>query len=120
MAQPTLFICQSCRFSQDQPEGQPADGKVLLEQVKAHQVESSCEIRVQPVACLWACGSPCVVSFSAPNKPTYLFGTISTESVSDLIEFAKKYTQSKTGNVSYKQFPERLKETAIAKVPYMR
>ncbi|NJK51704.1 MAG: DUF1636 domain-containing protein [Leptolyngbyaceae cyanobacterium SU_3_3] len=120
MTQPTLFICQSCCLSEDHPEGQPADGAVLLEQIKVHQAESSSEIRVQPVACLWACGSPCVVAFTAPNKPTYLFSKLPTKSASNLIEFAEKYTQSKTGNVSYKQFPEQLKEVAISKVPYMR
>ncbi|MEX0272495.1 DUF1636 family protein [Leptolyngbyaceae cyanobacterium UHCC 1019] len=120
MTQPTLFICQSCRFSEHRSENQPADGAILLEQVKAHQAESLSEIRVQPVGCLWDCGRACVVAFTAPNKPTYLFSTIPTESASDLIEFAEKYTQSKTGNVTYKQFPERLQKATIAKVPYVR
>jgi predicted metal-binding protein len=120
MLKHTLFVCQSCCLSEDHSKGQPADGKVLLEQVRAYQAESSSDIRVQPVACLWACGSPCVVAFSAPSKPTYLFSKLPTVAASDLIKFAEQYTQSKTGNVSYKQFPERLKEVAIAKVPYIR
>ncbi|NDJ20036.1 DUF1636 family protein [Myxacorys almedinensis] len=118
MTQPTLFICQSCCFSEHRDENQPADGAILLEQVKTHQADSSIDIRVQPVGCLWDCGRACVAAFTAPNKPTYLFSTIPTECASDLIEFAEKYTQSKTGNVSYKQFPEQLKEVEIAKVPY--
>ncbi|MBW4642739.1 MAG: DUF1636 domain-containing protein [Goleter apudmare HA4340-LM2] len=90
MTQPTLFICQSCCFSEDHTEGQLADGKVLLEQVKTHQVESYSQIRVQPVACLWACGSPCVVAFTAPNKPTYLLSKLPTESASDLIRLIRE------------------------------
>ncbi|MBW4622892.1 MAG: DUF1636 domain-containing protein [Cyanosarcina radialis HA8281-LM2] len=120
MTKPTLFICQSCCFSEEHPEGQPADGAILLERVKAGQAESSNEIRVQRVACLWACDRPCVVAFTAPNKPTYLFSTLATECAPDLLEFAEKYTQSKTGNLSYQQFPEGLKEVAIAKIPYMK
>jgi predicted metal-binding protein len=59
----------------------------------------------------------CVVVFSAPHKPTYLFSTISTECALDLIEFAEKYTQSKTGNIPHQQIPEQLKEVAIAEIP---
>jgi predicted metal-binding protein len=115
MTQPTLFVCQSCCFSEDHPKDQPADGATLLEQVKTQHQSNA--IKVQPVACLWDCDRACVVAFSAPNKPTYLFSTISTECASDLIEFAEKYTQSKTGNIPHQQFPEQLKEVAIAKVP---
>ena len=118
MTKPTLFICQSCCFSEDHCSTQPADGRVLLEQVKA-KVQSH-ELHIQPVGCLWDCGRACVVAFTAPNKPTYLFSTIPTDSASDLIEFAEKYTQSKTGNVPHPQFPEGLQEVAIAKIPYMR
>lgn len=120
MTKPTLFICQSCCFAEHHPEGQPANGAVLLKRVKAHQTESASEIRVQPVGCLWACNSPCVVAFTAPNKPTYLFSTLTAEWASDLLEFADKYTQSKTGNVPPQKFPERLQEVAIAKIPYMK
>ncbi|MEX0270787.1 DUF1636 family protein [Leptolyngbyaceae cyanobacterium UHCC 1019] len=58
MTQHTLFICQSCHSSEDRPEHQPTDGAALLEQVKTHQANSSSDIRVQPVGCLWACDRP--------------------------------------------------------------
>ncbi|WP_338017043.1 DUF1636 domain-containing protein [Myxacorys almedinensis] len=116
-----MFFCQSCCFSEDHPEGQPADGAALLEQAKSKQT-----LRSIFESSLWgACGMAvalqlrecakraCVIAFTAPNKSTYLFSTIPTECASDLIEFAEKYIQSKTGNISHQQFPEGLKEVAI-------
>jgi predicted metal-binding protein len=117
MTKPALFICQSCCFSKDHLEVQPADGAVLLQQVKA-QLQSDA-IHVQPVGCLWDCGRACVVAFSAPNRPTYVFSTIDTQSAPALLEFADRYVQSKTGNIPHKQFPEALQEVAIVKIPSM-
>jgi predicted metal-binding protein len=59
----------------------------------------------------------CVVAFSAPHKPTYLFSTINPDSATALLEFGTHYAQSKTGNIPHKQFPEPLQVVAIAKVP---
>jgi predicted metal-binding protein len=115
MTQPTLFICQSCCLSEDHSKDQPADGATLLEQVKT-QLQTD-TIKIQPVGCLWDCGRACVVAFSAPHKPTYVFSTIATESAPALLEFADRYVQSKTGNILHEQFPEQLQKVAIAKVP---
>jgi predicted metal-binding protein len=117
MTKPTLFVCQSCCLSEEHPEDQPADGAVLLQQVKA-QLQSDA-IHVQPVACLWDCDRACVVAFSAPNKPTYLFSTIQPDSAAALVEFGEHYVQSKTGNVLPQKFPELLREAAIAKIPIL-
>ncbi|MDM9379782.1 DUF1636 domain-containing protein [Chlorogloeopsis sp. ULAP01] len=119
MTKPTLFICQSCCFSEDRPEGQPADGAILLQQLQTYQSTHPelNNIRIQPVGCLWDCGRACVVAFSAPRKPTYLFSTIPPESTPALLQFAQQYTHSKTGNIPYEKFPEVLKEVAIAKIP---
>lgn len=104
--------------SEERSEGQPADAAVLLEQVKT-QIHSN-EIHVQPVACLWDCDRACVVAFSAPNKPTYLFSTIDRDCANALVEFGECYAQSKTGNIPYKQFPKQLQGVAIAKIPNVK
>jgi predicted metal-binding protein len=118
MTKPTLFICQSCCRSEEHPKDQPADGSVLLQQVK-NQLPSNA-IHVQPVACLWDCGRACVVAFSAADKPTYVFNAIATDSAFALLEFANRYVQSKTGNIPHQQFPEALRQVAIVKIPSMK
>ncbi|GJD15176.1 hypothetical protein RIVM261_001320 [Rivularia sp. IAM M-261] len=119
MTKSTLFVCKSCCISEDHPENQPADGAVLLEKVQTHQSNNPefNNIRVQPTSCLWDCGRGCVIAFSASRKPTYVFSAVTPESAPGLLQFAQKYTQSKTGNISYDKFPEELKEIPIAKVP---
>ncbi|NJK52721.1 MAG: DUF1636 domain-containing protein [Leptolyngbyaceae cyanobacterium SU_3_3] len=96
----------------DHPDDRPADGKVLLEQVKA-QLQSDA-LKVQPVGCLWDCDRACVVAFSATDKPTYVFSEIASDYAEALLEFAECYAQSKTGNIPHQQFPEPLREVAIA------
>jgi predicted metal-binding protein len=118
MTQTTLFICKSC-CSEDHPEDQPADGAMLLQQLqtqRSSQPELS-NVHIQPVGCLWDCGRACVVAYSAPRKPTYLFSGLPSEIAPALLQFAQQYAQSKTGNISHEKFPEALQEIAVAKVP---
>jgi predicted metal-binding protein len=113
MTHPTLFICQSCCLSEDHPEDQPADGATLLKQVKT-QLQTD-TIKIQPVSCLWDCDRACVVAFSAPHKPTYLFSAINPDCA--ISPYGTHYAQSKTGNIPHQQFPEPLQSVSIAKIP---
>jgi predicted metal-binding protein len=118
MSKHTLFVCQSCCFFEDHPENEPADGAILLQQLQTCQSSyPELDIRIQPVGCLWDCDRACVVAFSAPCKPTYLFSTLAPESAPALLEFAQQYTCSKTGNITHEKFPEALQKVPIAKVP---
>ncbi|MBW4485551.1 MAG: DUF1636 domain-containing protein [Tildeniella torsiva UHER 1998/13D] len=126
MPKHTLFVCKSCHCSTDKrPEHQPADGALLLEQLStlgADQVQSDC-LEVQAVGCLWTCGEPCAVAFSAPHKPTYLFTALPTaEAAPALLEFSRIYADNPTGDVPWKQFPEvfqsvSFESVSIAKIP---
>ncbi|QYO68272.1 DUF1636 family protein [Leptolyngbya sp. 7M] len=121
MPKHTLFICQSCHHSsEDRPNHQPADGTRLLEQLNTLGTEhiQSNEFEIQPVGCLWTCDKPCAVAFSAPHKPTYLFTTLPTgQTAPALLQFGKRYLDSKTGDIPWKQFPEALQSVSIAKIP---
>jgi predicted metal-binding protein len=92
----------------------------LLKQLNTLVAErlQSDEFGIQPVACLWTCGQPCAVAFSAPHKPTYLFTNLPTdETASALLQFGKLYRDRKTGNVPWEQFPEALQSVSVAKIP---
>jgi predicted metal-binding protein len=124
MSKHTLFICKSCRCSsEERSNDQPADGTRLLEQLNtlASEQFQSEDFVIQPVACLWTCGQPCAVAFSAPHKPTYLFTNLSTnEATFALLQFARLYLSRKTGNVPWKQFPEALRSVGVAKIPVVK
>lgn len=120
MTKHTLFLCQSCHHSEEQPEHQLADGAGLLEQLnilRTEQLQSE-DFEIQPVGCLWTCDKPCAVAFSAPHKPTYLFTNLPTDEMAPtLLKFGKLYLSSNTGNIPWKQFPESLQSVSIAKIP---
>ncbi len=121
MPKHALFICQSChRSSEERPKHQPADGVRLLEQFNslyAEQVQFN-DLEIESVGCLWTCGKPCAVAFSAPHKPTYLFTNLPTdETAAALLKFSELYCGSHTGDVPWKNFPEALQSVSVAKIP---
>jgi predicted metal-binding protein len=121
MSKHILFVCQSChRSSEERPKHQPADGTRLLEQLQplcTDQLQSN-DLEIQPVGCLWTCDKPCAVAFSAPHKPIYLFTNLPIdETASALLQFGKRYLDSNTGDIPWKQFPEMLQSASIAKIP---
>jgi len=91
----------------------------LLQQIQTDRSNSPelHNVCIQPVGCLWDCGRACVVAYSAPRKPTYIFSGLPTASAPDLLQFAQQYTDSKTGNISHEKFPAALQEIPVAKVP---
>ncbi|MGP1388009.1 MAG: DUF1636 domain-containing protein [Thainema sp.] len=94
----------------------PADGARLLEQLNTLTAEQSqsAHFEIQPVGCLWTCERPCAVAFSAPQKPTYLFTTLPTDTTAPaLLEFGKLYLDNNTGDIPWKQFPEALQSVSI-------
>ncbi|MUL37324.1 DUF1636 family protein [Gloeocapsopsis dulcis] len=119
----TLLVCKSCnRSSEELPENQLADGTRLIEQLNTLGAEQKQfqDLRIQPVGCLWTCDRPCAVAFSAFGKPTYLFTNLpADDTAAALLQFGELYLKSKTGNVPWQQFPEKLQQVSIAKIPTM-
>jgi predicted metal-binding protein len=57
------------------------------------------------------------VAFSAPSKATYLFTKVPASAATALLQFGDLYRTSKTGDIPWKQFPEALQSTSVAKIP---
>jgi predicted metal-binding protein len=120
VAKPTLFVCKSCRSSEEKPENQPADGTILLDKLKnlCSDDLTPDKLEIKPVECLWACSQGCVVSVSSQNKPTYLFVNLPLEeSPSALLEFMRLYIRSRKGNIAWKRFPKQLQPAIFAQIP---
>ncbi|MBD2463176.1 DUF1636 domain-containing protein [Oscillatoria sp. FACHB-1407] len=119
MSKHILFVCKSCHYSsEERPNNQPADGTRLLEQLNTLSTKPSDAFEIQPISCLWTCDRPCTVAFSAPHKPTYLLTNLPTdETASALLQFGKRYLDSSTGDIPWKQFPELLQSASVAKIP---
>jgi len=90
----------------------------LLEQLNTLSAKQADAFEIQPVNCLWTCDKPCAAAFSASHKPTYLFTNLPTdETASALLQFGKRYLDSSTGDIPWKQFPEVLQSASVAKIP---
>lgn len=75
---------------------------------------------VAEIACMAGCDRPCTVSFSAPNKATYLFGDISAaDGVEPLLDFANQYASLTDGWSSSGDRPKALSNKTLARIPAM-
>ncbi|MBE9075836.1 DUF1636 domain-containing protein [Romeria aff. gracilis LEGE 07310] len=116
MSKHILFVCQSCNDAAHK-RIKPSQGAQLLEQLNTLQAQDS-PITIQPVDCLWMCSRACVVSVSAPNRPTYLFTDLPlADSAAALLQFGELYRNSHNGDIPWKQCPEALQSAQVAKIP---
>ncbi|NJR40768.1 MAG: DUF1636 family protein [Leptolyngbyaceae cyanobacterium CSU_1_4] len=120
MSNHILFICKSCNPESEQEHtADPSDGSKLLNQVQTlYQTWSRRdELEIQSVGCLWTCSHPCAVAFSASDKATYLFTNVFSNEANALLQFGELYLNSDGGDIPWKQFPEVLQSSEVAKIP---
>lgn len=120
MSKHILFICKSCNSTHSEAiDYEKSAGASLLNQVTTLQQTQACsnDLEIQAVGCLWTCDHPCAVAFSASDKATYLFTKVPASAASALLEFGKLYQHSKAGDIPWKQFPQVLQSTSVAKIP---
>ncbi len=112
MAEPILFICQSCTTADPQ---KPTAGSLLLERL---QQAGGSLFTVKREGCLWDCDRGCVVAFACLGKPTYLFTNLSgSDAALALIQFGELYSNCESGDVAWKHFPEELKAAGVSRIP---
>ncbi|WNZ26122.1 DUF1636 domain-containing protein [Leptolyngbya sp. NK1-12] len=120
MSKHVLFICKSCNsIHSKEIDYEKAEGTVLLNQLldlHQHWFDRD-ELEIRAVGCLWTCSRPCSVAFSAPDKATYLFTNVPATAAEALLQFGQLYLTSKEGDIPWKQFPEVLQSTEVAKIP---
>lgn len=115
-----ILVCKACKH-----QGQVCKpGHELLRKLRtAIQVAGLGEdFEVSGCACLAGCvpahGEPCVVGWRATGKATWLFGDIDpSQSLDDLVEFAKLYAALEDGWMGGNDLPPRLCETTLARIP---
>jgi predicted metal-binding protein len=65
-----------------------------------------------------ACNSPCIVTFAAAGKFTYVFGNLPVDgSASAVLECASQYYAKTDGLLPWSERPEPLKKGIVAKIP---
>lgn len=115
-----ILVCKACKH-----QGQACKpGFDLLKKLRAAiQMAGLGEaFEVSGTACLAGCvpahGQPCVVGWRATAKATWLFGDIDpTQSLDELVEFARLYAALEGGWMGGKDLPQRLSDSTLARIP---
>lgn len=124
--QHTLFVCTSCAKPADpEAQGSKRGGEKLLEQFQVFHQDWLLrkEFVVQPVSCMGVCDRDCAIAFVAPGKFTYLFGSLPSDdatlstTASAVFACASQYYHHAEGTIAYRERPELLRDTIIARIP---
>ena len=117
----TLFVCTTCASVwKDGKRMGTSGGQLLLNQLTEiyQNWELQAEFSLQAVECMSACNSPCVVTFAATGKFTYVFGNLPVDgSASAILECASQYYAKTDGLLPWSERPELLKKGIVAKIP---
>ena len=118
-----VVACSTCRFDADSREDSEGltGGQRLISALETGIAEDPrfAGVTVETVACLWACGEPCVVQLRSPGRTGYIAGrfTPDASAATAILEFAAAYGESADGAVPYRSWPDGVKGHFIARIP---
>ena len=84
------------------------------------EAQGSSEFRFRGVECTSQCKRPCIVSLSAPQRFTYVFGDLDPEDpdhVEALFELAALYNDAPEGFLERAERPKPLRASILARLP---
>jgi len=102
-----ITLCQSCALG--------AGGFAAT--LTAALQDSGIVTDVTLVECMSGCTRPSTLSFRAPGKTAYLFGTLTAEDLPDLLVFARAYADSPDGGFADARVFGALRFKVIARIP---
>ena len=121
-----LLVCQTCGYNEQEPDV-VRRGEMLargLEHAIAElstQANSAALPTLQRYSCLMACKRHCVVQLRAQGKLGYVIGDFApdAEAIETLLDYSRKYVQSASGQVPYRDWPEAIKGKFLARIPVL-
>lgn len=119
MAVPTLSICLTCRDGREGDRGDIRGGARLAEAVCAANWRG-CPVQLRGVRCMSQCKRFCVVSLTAHDAFTYLFGDLDpddrthVQAIHDLIPL---YRAAPEGFLGRDARPEPLRASILGRLP---
>jgi len=117
-----LVICTTCKFSESSkfaPDGRTG-GEMLLAAVQdVLKRDGRDDVVVEPQACLWNCTKPCSVVMQDEARFSYITGsnTPDREQAEALVQWFDLHGATVDGNVSFKQWPQKMRGHFIARIP---
>lgn len=120
---PGLVVCSTCRFAPDEREDEHGvrGGVRMLEALRTAAAEDPrlAGLAIEPMPCLFACSTHCVVHLRAPGKIGYVLGSFEPtgEAARAILDYARHYMASDEGQAPYRDWPEGVKGHFIVRTP---
>ena len=119
-ADPVLSICMTCRDGRESEAG-TRGGARLARRIAARQMErGGPEMQIRGVHCMSQCKRPCIVSLTAEERFTYIFGDLDPNSERDveaLVELVSLYSEATEGFLERRERPTELQANILGRLP---
>lgn len=112
-----ITICDTCkREGRDGGAAPATDGERLAELIEAR---AAGRVRTRRQSCLMGCRHGCNVAIQAPGKLCYTLGNFEPDAAAAdaIVEWAALHSESETGQVPYRQWPEAVKGHFVTRHP---
>ena len=106
-----ITICDTCKRTGWEKTGmEKTDGEALAEMVEVASTGVE-DVKTRRVSCTMGCDRACNITVQSSGKINYSLGTFeATKGVANaIVEYASKHAASKTGQVSYREWPQGVK-----------
>ena len=113
-----ITICDTCkRDDWDSSKMSITDGEKLAELVESRAQGTS--IKTRRVSCLMGCKHGCNVAIQGHDKLNYTVGNFvpDSESADAIVTYAELHSESDSGQVPYKTWPQAIKGHFITRHP---
>ena len=114
----TLSVCLTCTLNKDQNNNKLAGEK--LAQKLIDKFKNTKNVTLRGVNCMSNCKRLCIVSFTAENCFTYVFGDIDPENsayIDSIEELLLSYSKSDDGFLRRRHRPEIYRSNIVGRFP---
>ena len=117
---PTLSICITCRDGREAGLETRGGTRLAAHVVQEYAERTQMQVKLRGVRCMSQCRRSCIVSLSAPDRFTYVFGDLDPSDrthIAALFELVEKYTKSADGFLGRKERPDALQANIPGRFP---
>ncbi|WP_342076694.1 DUF1636 domain-containing protein [Yoonia sp. SS1-5] len=114
-----ITICDTCkREGWETGDMAQTDGESLAVLVEAAATGLE-HVKTRRVSCLMGCKGACNVSIQANGKLNYTLGAFepNAEAASGIVAYAMAHSESETGQVPYREWPQAIKGHFVTRHP---
>jgi len=114
-----ITICDSCKREDWAERGQSqTDGDVFAAEITALAANVE-NVKTRKHSCLMGCSHACNVAVQSEGKLNYTLGGFENApgEAAGIVEYARLHSESETGTVPYRQWPQAIKGHFITRHP---